>query len=283
MVNLERTYEKMKNIKDCSSKRFIISETSYGIKKRLEFIKGNIEKELITIKDKNKIQILDIGCGTGELLTIPLGNLGIKILGIDIHKPSIQKAKEINPYSNVSFKYASFMKLKEDCKFDFIILSEVLEHLKNPEKALIFIKQHLNPTGYCFITIPNGYGPFEIENRIWKILIKLRIIKIVKQIKNFFNRKSIENIKVNSKKDTLNLNSHHVQFFTIRYFTKLLNNAGLTVQKKRNRAFFAGPFSDKFINKFQHLIILNTRIADKLPSFLASGWMFIVVHKEDNQ
>ncbi len=215
MVNLEEIYKKTNNIKGYSSKRFLISETSYGIKKRLEFIKGNIEEKLTTVKDKNKIQILDIGCGTGELLTIPLGNLGIKILGIDIHGPSIQKAKEINPYSNISFKCISLTKLKENCKFDFIILSEVLEHFKNPEKVLIFIKQHLNPLGYCFVTIPNGYGPFEIENRVWKILIKSKIIKIVKQIKKFFNEKNIRN---NSKKDTLNFNSPHIQFFTIRRF-----------------------------------------------------------------
>ena len=57
-------------------------ETPYGIKKRLQFIYREVAQRLNNLGDISKIRTLDIGCGTGELITIPLGSLGLPILGM---------------------------------------------------------------------------------------------------------------------------------------------------------------------------------------------------------
>ena len=109
-----------------------IPETAYGMRKRIQFIYGELEQRISEIgKDKSELKILDVGCGTGEFITIPLGCLGVSVLGIDTHLPSIEYARKKNPFKDVTFECISIDELS-DPQFDLIICSEVLEHLENP-------------------------------------------------------------------------------------------------------------------------------------------------------
>ena len=51
-------------------------------------------------------------------------------------------------------------------RFDIIICSEVLEHLKRPEEMLNGLKELVKKDGIFLFTIPNGFGPLEIMNQI---------------------------------------------------------------------------------------------------------------------
>jgi hypothetical protein len=152
-----------------------------------------------------------------------------------------------------------------------------LEHLHDPSKALRDINKKLDKNGLCILTVPNGYGPFETEMRIWKILEKLKFLKIIRAIKKTALGKNGQEA---AKKDTLNLESPHVQFFSLGKLKKMLDGAGLEIVGFENKIFLAGPFSDRIINKSRRLIDLNIKIADRLPHFLASGWMFAVERKD---
>ena len=55
-------------------------------------------------------------------------------------------------------------------KFDIVVLSDILEHLEHSENLLNEVKNILSPHGIILISIPNGYGPFEIENFILRKL-----------------------------------------------------------------------------------------------------------------
>ena len=62
---------------------------------KVEFIYSCLENLLILRPGPTKI--LDVGCGTGELLTLPLAqlflsNLNVTILGTNVHEGSIQRA-----------------------------------------------------------------------------------------------------------------------------------------------------------------------------------------------
>lgn len=259
-----------------------ISETPYGIRKRIQFIYREIEKKISNAKDKRKIKILDIGCGTGELITIPLGSLGVNCIGVDTHLPSIEYAKRKNPFENVKFKCTSVDKLA-DQQFDFIICSEVLEHLEDPAEMLNLISRMLKKDGICIITIPNGYGPKEMEIRLFKALYglfnRLKLITPLKLLKRHLNLK-LKKVKGPSLKDTLNIESPHIQFFSYKRFKKMLEDCKLSIIKMENRRFLSGPFSDIILSRSKILIDWNVKVASKLPYFLASSWMFVVKHQE---
>ena len=51
-------------------------------------------------------------------------------------------------------------------RFDTIVAGEIIEHLRNPGRALDTIRKHLNPSGRLILTTCN---PFYI-NQVWKIL-----------------------------------------------------------------------------------------------------------------
>ena len=252
-----------------------IPETPYGINKRIRFIYGEIEKRIkkSSVNYKEEIKVLDIGCGTGELITIPLGSLGVSVLGIDTHLPSIEYARKKNTFDNVQFECISLDELAGQ-QFDFIICSEVLEHLSEPIKMLKLIKKMLKYNGVCIITIPNGYSLKEIEMRIYNALSVLGLIAFLRH-PPFKKAERKELIR-----DTLNEQSPHVQFFSQRRFEALLEKCELSIIKRENRRFLDGFFLKRILSLSKVLTNWNVSIANKIPYPLVSSWMFVIEHKK---
>ena len=249
-----------------------IPQTPYAVRKRIQFIYEEVEKRIRNCENRAKVKILDLGCGTGEYITIPLGCLGATITGIDTHCPSIERAHQRNHYENVHFQCISADKLGNQ-QFDFIICSEVLEHLAKPARMLSIIKNLLKPGGVCIITIPNGYGPKEMEIRLYKFFDRLGLFSPIRYFISKSHKGSDQEVRL---KDSLNLNSPHIQFFSYRQFKRLVEEAGFSILKRRNRRFLSGPFSNRLLSKSERLMDWNAKIADKLPLFLVSSWMFVI-------
>ena len=104
------------------------------------------------IKNKN---ILDVGCGDG-VISYLLAKKGAKVIGIDNSEIAINFAKEkCIDLNNVEFLVASAHRLPFESKtFDYIVSSEVIEHLNNPDKMLYEIKRIWNKKGKIIITTP---------------------------------------------------------------------------------------------------------------------------------
>lgn len=106
----------------------------------------------------NPKKVLDIGCGTGELL-FELGKFypQTELLGCDLSIESGKLMESIVPYS----KFCSIDVEKDsDTPFggqiDLITCSEVLEHCKNPNNVVRNAYAWLNKDGVFFITVPSG-------------------------------------------------------------------------------------------------------------------------------
>ena len=86
--------------------------------------------------------ILDVGCGDGTLIDyISKNNSPKEIIGIDVSKKAIEytkrqgyKAYEIDTTSS------SFEAFIKENRFDYIVITEVLEHLQEPEKVMFNIR-----------------------------------------------------------------------------------------------------------------------------------------------
>tara|TARA_B100000579_G_scaffold432024_1_gene448111 strand:+ start:1299 stop:2222 length:924 start_codon:yes stop_codon:yes gene_type:complete len=109
------------------------------------------------VKSFNKKKFLEVGSGHGLLTKYLLEN-NKKNEGIicDISQQSLNLTKRVINYkkhkSNIKFIKKDFFKFNNKDKFDFIILGEVIEHVKKPKKFLNKAKKLLKPDGKIFIS-----------------------------------------------------------------------------------------------------------------------------------
>jgi 2-polyprenyl-3-methyl-5-hydroxy-6-metoxy-1,4-benzoquinol methylase len=128
----------------------------------LESRRMNIIKKYVTGGN-----ILDFGCGTGKLA----GLLSFdEYMGVDIDLDSINAAKaHYSKKENIVFiSIEEYSQIER--KFDFIILSAVIEHFDNPHQNLKELSNRLNAQGKMIITTPTGWG-----NKILSLGSKLKI------------------------------------------------------------------------------------------------------------
>lgn len=98
-------------------------------------------------------RICEIGCGTGSL-SVELGKLGLKVDASDLDKNALKLAKRFNSHRNVSYSSKNAIALKSSRKYDMAIAIEVIEHIKEDEKALLKINNALKNNGMLAVTVP---------------------------------------------------------------------------------------------------------------------------------
>jgi SAM-dependent methyltransferase len=101
--------------------------------------------------------VLEAGCGVGAQ-TVPLArnSPGARITAIDVSAPSLARAKQAAAgLANVAFRQADLLDLPfATAAFDHVFLCFVLEHLREPEAALVALRRVLRPGGT--ITVIEG-------------------------------------------------------------------------------------------------------------------------------
>jgi hypothetical protein len=115
------------------------SNNHWWFKARI-LIFDSIIKQLIT---SNKIKILDYGSGIGPNIKM------LKKYGeVDAVEPHCETAKYIKKKFNINV----IKKIKK--KYDLIILTDVIEHIKNDKKKIRELINLVKKNGYLFITAP---------------------------------------------------------------------------------------------------------------------------------
>jgi len=107
-------------------------------------------------------KILDIGCGVGSL-SLYLASKGHRVYGIEISsnaiKSCLESAKKLSLENNTHFKIMDFPSKIPNEKFDFILLIEVIEHLKDDSLALGKVYSLLKKGGTAIISMPSKNAP----------------------------------------------------------------------------------------------------------------------------
>lgn len=214
------------------------------------------------------VRILDIGCGTGNI-TIPLGTIpDSQVLGIDIHNPTLDIARQHNSLPNVEFRYLQL----EACNisnFDILVMTEVLEHIAPYHDILAHLGRNMRPDALLLLTIPNGRGPFEISQIPVYLLRCLGLDAWVSRVKQWVGK-----VEPYSQ----NYDTPHVNFFTRSKITRELHHHGLEIREIHN-AFIFLPIIETYFPSLkmpQAMIRFDANLARSLPAALASGWYFLV-------
>ena len=243
-----------------------LDEEPYGLAKRLRFTISAIQK----CKPKS---LLDIGCGTGVNLTLPLAKRfpSTDFVGVDTDDNSLDIVrKESETLPNLSFCDANEL---DPCRiFDFIIASEVIEHVEEPYEFLLSLNQRLSTNGTLLLTLPNGYGPFEFAMLSEVILRISRVYYVLRHIKCLLTGKAT--LSPDNRRDSLAI-CPHINFFSYRQICAVIRSAGFVIDTYRPRTFLCG-FGFVNILRNECLLRWNTSVADRLPPLMNSGWMFIL-------
>ncbi|MGG1658167.1 class I SAM-dependent methyltransferase [Brevibacillus sp. NRS-1366] len=96
-----------------------------------------------------KSQILDAGCGTGQL-SIPLVESGFSVCGVDISEAMIKIAQsKIHPSSNASYGVGDVQSLSfTNDSFDAVVVSKLFQHVGNWQRSIDELIRVTKPGGY---------------------------------------------------------------------------------------------------------------------------------------
>jgi len=245
------------------------------MKKSISPIQERIDFIIPYLKNiKKNTKIIDLGCGTGLLSKEIYLRKNISIIGVDLDKNNIDIAKKQCPENK--YYCADIKKIKNKLKADVIICSEVLEHLSNPSEILKKINNAIDNKGIVLITIPNGYGPWEIlENQPLEII--RNFIQDKPKVRYIYYR--IRDIFRLGAKDSINSNegSRHVQRFTLIDILKLFKKTKFKIIEQKNTHFFSSLLPFIVIRtKIPFVYHLDRWICRLIPKKFSSGWGFLL-------
>lgn len=126
----------------------VINEENENVEYAIDFI--DFFKESLNGKYFKKLSVLEIGSGTGFLLS-QISKLCPNVLGVE---PGIQCLNAKEKYG-VNIIHDFFPTDNISSKFDIIVMTNVLEHIPEPSNFLITLKNYLTDEGMLIITVPD--------------------------------------------------------------------------------------------------------------------------------
>jgi 2-polyprenyl-3-methyl-5-hydroxy-6-metoxy-1,4-benzoquinol methylase len=246
-----------------------LPEDCYGRRKRFSMLRE-------VVAEVRPRRVLDVGCGTGAMLTRPLAEAfpNIEVIGIDTDGCSVACANAQSLPPNLTICMPD--KMPADTRFELVIASEVLEHVDRPDDFLRWIRSRLSPNGTLILTIPNGYGPFEFMMLMAVLLHGPALKRLGERLQRRLSGPgSVTNA---AAKQTLAV-SPHVNFFRLPHLRLLFSMTGLRIERYRPGTLLAGPGIETVL-RFLRAIDWNARIVDRLPHWCASGWFLVLRRTE---
>ncbi len=208
----------------------------------------NESHALICQNVKKETRVLDVGCSQGICGILLKKELNCEVYGIELDEKAVECAEKTNCYKKIynfdicdttSKEYKSFFNTQFD--FDYIIFSDVLEHLLNPAEVVFKFGEKLKKGGQVLVSLPN-IAHYDIIN-------------------------GLLNEKFNYSDMGL-LDNTHLRFFTISSFAEYIEAANsensykfdlkLLGQTKINPPFIGEyPKLDEIIEKNPNLVVLQ--------------------------
>lgn len=119
-----------------------------------------VDKYVPIEKSKDK-KIIEFGCAYGSASSV-LQKFGLKVTATDISKLAIDRAKKLHP--EITFKVHDIEKpfnTKE--KFDYVLATDVVEHLEKPEVAIRRMYEVLKKGGTAIVSTQNDF-PYKTQD-----------------------------------------------------------------------------------------------------------------------
>lgn len=155
-------------------------------------VKYSVYRSYHFAKQLQAQSILDVGCGNGRLLygmktVLPNADL----FGIDFSDVGIARMQKEYGISGSVMDVYELSKLNR--KFDFVVVNDVLEHVKDEERFLQGCIDVLSDDGSLYLGIPNDIlGPEDTAEHLRKYTVE----SVKELLDNFFDDYIIETIDI---------------------------------------------------------------------------------------
>lgn len=90
-------------------------------------------------------RVLDVGCGAGELTLDIAERAGAEVVGLDFDGEYIRSARHNRPHPRVSYVLGDVNQVLPSGPFDVVVLSNVLEHIRDRRQLLERLRAELAP------------------------------------------------------------------------------------------------------------------------------------------
>jgi 2-polyprenyl-3-methyl-5-hydroxy-6-metoxy-1,4-benzoquinol methylase len=159
--------------------------------------------ELILREVANGTSVLDVGCATGYLGEA-LQRKGCRVRGLDSDAHAVAIATPLyEDVRTLDLEAADDLPWPER-SFDVVVCADVIEHLRNPERALRMVRRYLAPTGRLVLSVPN-------------------VAHVSVRVPLLFGRFAYQPTGI--------LDKTHVRLFTFRTATELTESSGFHVDR----------------------------------------------------
>jgi methionine biosynthesis protein MetW len=191
-------------------------------------------------------RVLDVGCSNGALgANLKKRYPHVHVTGIEYNPMTANEAgQHLNQVIVADLDQPAWPFQFPDSHFDAIICADVLEHLREPTRALGHMTQWLAPGGTLLISLPNI--------RHWSVFYQLLVMADWPE------------------RDYGIFDRSHLRFFTRRSAMRMIKHAGLRI----HRAIAKYPFYDNtgtFLNRIGFAV---SRIPGLLE-FVSYQWVFV--------
>ena len=126
----------------------------------------DVTEQVVAEFDWNGKRVLEVGCGLGRTANA-IAEAGGVVLATDYSKEAIKSARAEyggNPKVNFVTSLAGPDRIHP---FDVVVAQELLEHLDNPQIALMDWQEYLPPGGYMIVTCPSFLN---VRGYVWMTL-----------------------------------------------------------------------------------------------------------------
>jgi 2-polyprenyl-3-methyl-5-hydroxy-6-metoxy-1,4-benzoquinol methylase len=178
------------------------------------FHRARIVTEYLSRFNKKKLNILDLGCGGGNL-TFSLAKSGFYVTGVDQSKSMLKMANEKRselPKSiqdRTKFLLAAVDKLRVVEKFDIVIAMGFIGYFKNDKYVFDIVSKLLKPGGYFIVSSRNQlFNMTSISFRTKNEIKRGTALNLVREIEKYYQKvptKYVNQLIKNFKRIVINL------------------------------------------------------------------------------
>ncbi|MGD8458527.1 MAG: class I SAM-dependent methyltransferase [Anaerolineales bacterium] len=152
---------------------FTMDNHLYFLEKRIAVLYGNgihpkhrhiRYHDFFVERISNGSKVLDVGCGNGAVAFDVAQKTNSHVLGIDLDGEFIQSARQQFSHPNIQYIVGDARIDLPNEMFDYVILSNVLEHIEERVEFLINLQKRISPAS-IFIRVP-------LFERDWRVPLK---------------------------------------------------------------------------------------------------------------
>lgn len=140
------------------------TEPDMGFRRRVETI-------VEWVDETRPVRILDCGSGYGFILRILRDLTNAEIIGLEYEEARVRETREeLGDDPRIEIVHGDATNLPfEDETFDYVVCSEVLEHIPDDTTAAREIFRVLKPGGTAVVTVPHTDYPFNWDPINWTL------------------------------------------------------------------------------------------------------------------